>query len=96
MRILTKVLEEARVLQLRNGVTAREALAMAVAQQRRAGPVGETETGNQFEAPLQIGMPAASCLDSLLPRDREPTIAEIREAWKECMEQVSLYGEGDR
>ena len=42
---------------------------------------------------LQIQMPAASSLDALLPRDREPTIEEIREAWKACTEQSSLNGE---
>ena len=97
MRALTKVLEEARALQLRNGVTAREALALAMAQQRR---VGNTHTPadphDEDIEPLQINMPAASCLDALLPRDREPSIEEIREAWKECMDQISLCGEAGR
>jgi hypothetical protein len=46
--------------------------------------------------PLRIDMPAALRLDSLLPRDREPTMEEIREVWKECVEQSSLYGGAER
>lgn len=95
MSALTKVLEEARALQLRNGVTAREALALAMAQQRRASRTQDSPQDEDIE-PLQINMPAASCLDALLPRDREPSIEEIREAWKECMDQISLCGEVGR
>ena len=93
MSTLTKVLEEARTLQLRNGVTAREALALAMAAQRRTSRMAAAIHQHGCRVPLQIQMPAASSLDALLPRDREPTIEEIREAWKACTEQSSLNGE---
>jgi len=95
MAPLTKILEQARVLQLRTSVGKREAIALAMANERRternAGPVA----GSDAAKPMQLPLPAASCLDALLPRNREPTMDEIREAWKDCMEQSSVYlGEG--
>ncbi len=92
MSALTKVLEDARALQLRNGVTIREALALAMANQRRICRMADAirNCGNE---PAHIDMPPASSLDARLPRDREPTIAEIRDAWKECMEQAGLWGD---
>lgn len=95
MSTLTKILEEARALQLRNGVTAREALALAMAGQRRMSRA-PASIGDDDMVPMHVQMPAASCLDGLLPRDREPTIEEIREAWKACMEQSGLYGGAER
>ena len=92
MRALTKILEETRVLQLRNGVSTREALALVLAQQRRVQQAAGTGQEDVGPRPLQIQLPAASRLDALLPRDREPTVEEIREAWKECTEQSSLFG----
>ena len=92
MRALTKILEETRVLQIRNGVTTREALALALAQQRRRLLMPGNVNEGDGAQPLQIQLPAASRLDALLPRDREPTMEEIREAWKECTEQSSLNG----
>ena len=106
MAPLTRILEQARVLQLRKSVGKREAIAMALASQRRKERNSEmnkeadggTQAGSDDageSAPTKLPLPAASCLDSLLPRNREPTMEEIREAWKECKEQSSLYqGEG--
>ena len=106
MAPLTRILEQARVLQLRKSVGKREAIAMALANQRRKernsemskaanGETKENDGGAGESATAKLPLPAASCLDSLLPRNREPTMEEIREAWKECMEQSSLYqGEG--
>ena len=96
MNALIKILEEARAMQYRNGVTMREALALAMANQRRVTRMTEALHHGDSREPLQIQMPAAAYLDALLPRDREPTIDEIREAWKVCLEQSSLYGAAQR
>ncbi|MEP7156617.1 MAG: hypothetical protein ABI905_12640 [Betaproteobacteria bacterium] len=97
MAPLTKILEQARVLQMRTRVGKREAIAMAMANERRSDRLSDTgamRAANE-PAPAQLQIPAASCLDALLPRNREPTMEEIREAWKDCMEQSSIYqGEG--
>lgn len=83
---LTRILEQARALQLRQGISAREALAMALANARRAKRL--TPSGDLADTqPMQMPLPSAACLDAQLPRDREPTIEEIREAWNECLEQ---------
>jgi hypothetical protein len=83
---LARVLEQARALQSRQGLSAREALAMALANVRRAKRL--TPSGDLADTqPIQVPLPAAACLDARLPRDREPSIEEIREAWNECIEQ---------
>lgn len=91
MSTLTKVLEQARALQLRVGVTAREALALAMATQRRTSRMAEAIRAGSERVPFQTAMPAASCLDAMLPRDREPTVAEIRDAWNECVGRSILH-----
>lgn len=96
MNSLTQILEEARAMQLRNGFTMREALAIAMARRRRLSYMPEASLEDGGPVPLRIQMPAALSLDALLPRDREPTIDEIREAWKECVEQSGLYGGAER
>lgn len=96
MNSLTQILEEARAMQLRNGFSMREALAIAMARRRRLSQMAEASLEEGGPVPLRIQMPAALSLDALLPRDREPTIEEIREAWKECVEQSSLYGGAER
>lgn len=90
MSTLTKVLEQARALQIRNGVSAREALALAMATQRRTSRMADAIRAGSERVPFQTAMPAASCLDAMLPRDREPTVAEIRDAWNECVGQSIL------
>lgn len=95
MNSLTQILEEARAMQLRNGFSMREALAIAMARRRRLSQMAEASLEEGGPVPLRIQMPAALSL-MLLPRDREPTIEEIREAWKECVEQSSLYGGAER
>lgn len=92
MNALTKILDDAHEMQLRNGVSIREALALAMANQRRLSRMADAIRHGGDE-PLHARMPPASSLDARLPRDREPTIAEIRDAWKECMEQAGLLGE---
>lgn len=90
---LARVLEQARALQLRQGMSAREALAMALANARRAKrltPAGDLADTQPIQAPL----PSAACLDARLPRDREPSIEEIREAWNECLEQSWAFSGG--
>jgi len=89
---LSKVLEEARALQLRQGITAREALALALANERRALRMDTTDPSDTQQR--LINMPAAACLDARLPRDREPSVEEIREAWKECVEQSWAFSGG--
>ena len=64
MRALTKILEETRVLQIRNGVTTREALALALAQQRRLRHMPGTANEGDGAQPLQIQLSAASRLDA--------------------------------
>jgi hypothetical protein len=96
MNSLTQILEEARAMQARNGYTMREALAIAMARRRRLSYMPETSAEDGGPVPLRIQAPAALNLDALLPRDREPTLEEIREAWKECVEQSSLYGGAER
>ncbi len=96
MNSLTQILEEARAMQLRNGFSMREALAIAMARRRRLSHLPDAGDGSGGPVPLRIQTPAALNLDALLPRDREPTIDEIREAWKECVEQSSLYGGAER
>ncbi len=89
---LTTILEQARALQLRQGMTAREALALALANERRAQrELAAADAGRDV---MRIAMPAAACLDSRLPRHREPSIEEIREAWQECMEQPAAFSGG--
>ena len=90
---LTTILEQARVLQHRQGMTAREALSLALANERRSRQeLAAIEAGDQEVQ--RISMPAAACLDARLPRHREPSIEEIREAWQECMEQPAAFSGG--
>ncbi|MEO8104260.1 MAG: hypothetical protein ABI790_17230 [Betaproteobacteria bacterium] len=89
---LTKLLEEVQALRMRNGGSTRDALAQVMANQQRSLGSSAAAPDRSGNAALQIQLPAASRLDELLPRDREPTIEEIRQAWKECTEQASLYG----
>ena len=90
---LTTILEQARALQLRQGMTAREALALALANERRARrELAATDAGDHEV--MRISMPAGACLDARLPRHREPSIEEIREAWQECMEQPAAFSGG--
>lgn len=92
MAPLTKILEQARVLQLRTRVGKREAIALAMANQRRTERNAEASTEDSASSePAAPPLPAASCLDALLPRNREPTMEEIREAWKDCMEQGNVF-----
>lgn len=90
---LARILEQARALQARQGISAREALAMALANARRAKRL--TPSGELADTqPIQMPLPSAACLDARLPRDREPTIEEIREAWNECIEQSWSHSGG--
>ena len=92
MNALTKLLEDVRALRLRNGFTTRDALEIALGNQWGANAVTDTIDDIRDGLPTQNHLPAASCLAALLPRDREPTIEEIREAWQECVAQCSQYG----
>ena len=85
MSALGKVLEGARVMQLRHGVSMREALALAIASARRSSRSLDTP---HSDTDAILRMPHAASLDALLPRNREPTIEEIREAWKHCVAQM--------
>ncbi len=95
MNVLTKILDDACELQLRSGVSIREAVALAMANQRRLIRMADA-IRHCGDEPIHVQMPPASSLDARLPRDREPTIAEIRDAWKECMEQMGRWGETER
>ena len=91
MNALTKLLEDIRALRLRNGFTTRDALAIALGNQWDANAITDKIDVIRDGLPTQIHLPAASCLAALLPRDREPTIEEIREAWQECVAQSSQF-----
>lgn len=80
MSALGKILEGARVLRLRQRLSMREALAMSLARERRRRQGMDTTT-------LPV-LPSASRLDALLPRNREPTMEEIREAWQESLSEA--------
>ena len=97
MPSLTRILEVANALQLRDRLTRREALSRALTYAAHDNALSPSPThAEDAPMPLKILLPAAMSLDALLPHDREPTTEEIREAWKQCVEESSLYRISER